>query len=308
MSYILEAIKKAESERGKPLLQTKPVQVNANDEKPARSISWLAVAVFLNAMILLAWIVTQQLNNANNDEQVEQTQNEVITNIKQDQDGLNSDASDNNQMLTQEIDASSVEDVIDNEDLDVPSLEKVPSEEVISTESKGDIPSFFSTPDDTSFESIPEISEPEITRHSEESETDQKNKQQIINIEPQNLPKAEVDPLPKVYQDTKPALLAITPSEEVEVIDVPVKIETPIIENPDAPEFGQLPYSLQKQIPKLQISVHIYNVQKDLRKVRVNGGLLLEGQQVEDDLIVLEITPRGVVFDYDGTIFKMNLR
>ena len=52
MSYILEAIKKAERERGKPLLQAKPVQVSANDEKPARSISWLAVAVFLNAMIL----------------------------------------------------------------------------------------------------------------------------------------------------------------------------------------------------------------------------------------------------------------
>jgi len=308
MSYILEAIKKAERERGKPLLQTKPVQVSADDAKPTRSISWLAVAVFLNAMILLAWIVTQQLNKANNDEQVEQTQNEVIANIKQDQDGLKSDASDNNQMLTQEIDALSVDDVIDNEDIDVPSLEKVPSEEVISTESKDDIPSFFSTPDDTSFESIPESSEQEITRHSEESETDQNNKQQIINIEPQNLPRAEVDPLPKVYQAAEPALPTITPSEEVEVIDVPVKIETPIIENPDAPEFGQLPYSLQKQIPKLQISVHIYNVQKDARKVRVNGGLLLEGQQVDDDLIVLEITPRGVVFDYDGTIFKMNLR
>ncbi len=288
MSYILEAIKKAESERGKPLLRTKPMQAEDNNEKPARSISWLAIAVFINAIILLAWIVMQQLNKIDDVEPEQVIASDVVP--------------DKTQNSVQEYQAEAVDEVLVSKSIDTQAQDEALPNIVSATESESSTPSFFSVSDNSESESE------SAPIDSEQTFTSQTDNQFDEVSEPQDLAKAEVDPLPVIYKEAEPELPEIIPVQERAVEEAPVQIEASVIENPDVPELGELPYSLQQEIPKLQISVHIYNVQKDARKVRVNGGLLLEGESIDDDLIVREITPRGVVFDYDGTLFKVSLR
>ena len=77
---------------------------------------------------------------------------------------------------------------------------------------------------------------------------------------------------------------------------------------PAVPDFAELPYSTQQKIPETRISVHIYNAEPDKRKVRINGQIYRQGEQVDDDLVIEEITPSSVVFDFSGTLFQRTLR
>lgn len=72
------------------------------------------------------------------------------------------------------------------------------------------------------------------------------------------------------------------------------------------PDVAELPVSLRKSMPPLELTGHLYSLgHPNARKVILNGAALKEGQYLDDDLMVSEITPDGVILDFHGRLFRI---
>jgi len=60
----------------------------------------------------------------------------------------------------------------------------------------------------------------------------------------------------------------------------------------------QLPPDVQRALPELEITVHIYSATPSSRLVRINRRTLQEGEEVEDNLTLEEITPDGLILSF----------
>ncbi len=69
----------------------------------------------------------------------------------------------------------------------------------------------------------------------------------------------------------------------------------------------ELPYSIQKDLPELIITVHLYSDDPSSRMINTYGKTVKEGQAVTDDLKLEEITPDSVIFNYKGYKFRKKL-
>ena len=74
------------------------------------------------------------------------------------------------------------------------------------------------------------------------------------------------------------------------------------------PSFGELPYDIQEQIPNFNVSVHMFHADPMQRRIRINGQMYTEGKSLQQDLALVEITRYGAVFDYQGHLFRFNVR
>ena len=74
------------------------------------------------------------------------------------------------------------------------------------------------------------------------------------------------------------------------------------------PSFGELPYDIQERIPEFNVSVHMFHADPSQRRIRINGNMYTEGKSLEQDLALVEITRYGAVFDYQGHLFRYNVR
>jgi len=73
--------------------------------------------------------------------------------------------------------------------------------------------------------------------------------------------------------------------------------------------FGQLPVSIQKQIPSLHMSLHAYN--RDVATasmVQLNDQIMHEAEMVTPNIRLEQITADGVVLRYDGYRFLLPRR
>ena len=99
-----------------------------------------------------------------------------------------------------------------------------------------------------------------------------------------------------------------TKEEPVETKAEEKEISQPVKTAEDSPreniiEYHDLPESLNRQIPTINISAHVYSSNPLQRSIVINNNLLEEGDYVLDDLILQEITVDGAIFDFDGTRF-----
>lgn len=69
----------------------------------------------------------------------------------------------------------------------------------------------------------------------------------------------------------------------------------------------ELPQSVQKNLPELIITVHLYSDDPSARMINTYGKTVREGQTVTDDLKLEEIAPDSVIFSYKGYKFRKNL-
>ncbi len=44
------------------------------------------------------------------------------------------------------------------------------------------------------------------------------------------------------------------------------------------------------------------------RRVRINGQMRTEGENLNDGLVLVEITRYGAIFDFEGNPFRINVR
>jgi len=71
---------------------------------------------------------------------------------------------------------------------------------------------------------------------------------------------------------------------------------------PSAPTYVDLPFSVRKDIPAPKLSMHVYSADPASRFVLINNVRLGEGEK-QDDLLVREIRPDGVILEVKGQAF-----
>lgn len=73
------------------------------------------------------------------------------------------------------------------------------------------------------------------------------------------------------------------------------------------PLLQDLPSSLRKSLPPLQLAGHAYAQSSDKRMIIINNRICREGDMVEDGLYLDRIIWEGVVLRYQNTRFRMKL-
>lgn len=71
--------------------------------------------------------------------------------------------------------------------------------------------------------------------------------------------------------------------------------------------WRQLPLNVQRSLPSLDFTVHIYSENPAARMVKINGAAMREGQSVSRFLRLEQITPNGVILVYKTYRFSMNV-
>ncbi|MBD3645958.1 MAG: general secretion pathway protein GspB [Pseudomonadales bacterium] len=75
----------------------------------------------------------------------------------------------------------------------------------------------------------------------------------------------------------------------------------------DPVSIAELPADVQRRLPDLSFSSHIYSEDPSLRVVNINGRNVREGEIFANDLELVEITEEGVVLRYLHYTFEMSV-
>lgn len=106
--------------------------------------------------------------------------------------------------------------------------------------------------------------------------------------------------------------------EATQLKTAPVQPPTPIKTSPESSpreikpsnkvvSIKELPASIKGSLPELKMTVHSYNEQSQSRFVVMNNNTAREGQSVSADLKVEQITPNGVILNYQGHRFILGI-
>lgn len=71
---------------------------------------------------------------------------------------------------------------------------------------------------------------------------------------------------------------------------------------------GELPLSVQKEIPQLVFAGHTYADDPKQRMIIINNSILREGDSIDANTKLLNIVWEGVVLEYKGILFKQKIR
>jgi general secretion pathway protein B len=76
----------------------------------------------------------------------------------------------------------------------------------------------------------------------------------------------------------------------------------------EAVAMHELPPSIQREIPAIVISFHIYSSLPGERRVMINGEMARQGDFLTPGLSIEQITPDGVILGYKGYRIRRGLR
>lgn len=137
----------------------------------------------------------------------------------------------------------------------------------------------------------------------------QKQEAKTGKIIQQNQPeRAETNLKKKVQSEPKkPAESGVSQevsasSEPEPVNDIPAPVANKIY------SMGELPSSIQQNLPTFKVSVFIYSDNPASRMVKINDQMLQEGQYLAEGLKLEEITPDEVIFSYQNYRFRVGLK
>jgi general secretion pathway protein B len=77
------------------------------------------------------------------------------------------------------------------------------------------------------------------------------------------------------------------------------------VKKDDYPKYGDLPTQLQLQVPEFSVVAHVYSSVATNRWLNVDGVELQEGDKIQDKLTLVEIRPRDIILEIEGTQFKV---
>ncbi|MBI5611869.1 MAG: general secretion pathway protein GspB [Gammaproteobacteria bacterium] len=118
------------------------------------------------------------------------------------------------------------------------------------------------------------------------------------------LPLASVAELPPVREAQTPAATtqrAVSPPP----IAAPTQAGSPAVAAAEAPFLRQLAPELQRQLPELAVTIHVYSPEESQRILFINNREYRRGDQVQEGLRVEEIVPDGAVLSFRGERFKL---
>ena len=83
--------------------------------------------------------------------------------------------------------------------------------------------------------------------------------------------------------------------------------QPPSLEIQAVPHLSELPDLVQQAIPDMSFAGHVYSGSADQRSVIINGRSMAEGDTVIRDLSIEQITSDGIIFNYKGQLFRMEI-
>ena len=69
--------------------------------------------------------------------------------------------------------------------------------------------------------------------------------------------------------------------------------------------LAELPFDIKSEIPEVKIGIHFFSDDPASRRAAINGRLLHEGQQVDKDLTLKQITRDGAIISFRGRRFSL---
>ncbi|WP_282109507.1 general secretion pathway protein GspB [Shewanella algicola] len=79
----------------------------------------------------------------------------------------------------------------------------------------------------------------------------------------------------------------------------------PTPSNRQIPKYGDLPASVQLQVPEFTINAHVYSTEPTNRWLNVDGAELQQGDMIKNKLTIIEIRPRDIILDINGEQFRV---
>jgi len=125
------------------------------------------------------------------------------------------------------------------------------------------------------------------------------------------IPRRHTPPTP-----TKPAIVPvfkpITPASPVsrantQLPDLPSESAQASPAETSIKSRSELPIAIQQSLPSIRIEGHIYDESPAKRMVIINGKIHREKQRISANLKLEEITPNGVILDYQGHVFHLGV-
>jgi len=134
-------------------------------------------------------------------------------------------------------------------------------------------------------------------------------KEELTALKPQG---QQIQSLPEV-----PAVIQQDESVQIEVPQI-VKTAEPLVEFVEAekmpvleinslPHLYDMPPLVRQAIPDMSFAGHVYSSEARQRSVIVNGHSMSEGEIIIEGLKVEQIIHNGVVFNYQGQLFRMDI-
>jgi general secretion pathway protein B len=125
-----------------------------------------------------------------------------------------------------------------------------------------------------------------------------------LNVAPVIEEDALESPSPELMTANPPVAPVPEPELIVSATDPPAEEAAPV--TPSDPYAGiphqhQLPADVQRALPELDVTVHIYSATPSSRLVRMNGRNLEEGDLVDGQVRLEEITQDGLILSFGDT-------
>lgn len=86
-------------------------------------------------------------------------------------------------------------------------------------------------------------------------------------------------------------------------------LEKPLQTFPESklPLMEELPLALRAQLPEMKFSGHVFSPTPELRMIMINTSVVREGDLIDADLRLMEITRDGLIMSHKGTDFMVVL-
>jgi general secretion pathway protein B len=119
-------------------------------------------------------------------------------------------------------------------------------------------------------------------------------------------PIASVEPAP-VSSNAMPTPVNTKPAEAQVIVAVPAEMVPETASEagspPALPSIYELEYQLRHDLPKMAVSMYVYNAQQQYRFVIIGGKRYAEGEQIESKVTVAKIRADGIECEFQGTRF-----
>lgn len=83
--------------------------------------------------------------------------------------------------------------------------------------------------------------------------------------------------------------------------------EQPLVSAAEIPYLEDMSQEFQQRVPELKFSGHVYSPEPGLRMIMINDAVLRQGDPIEADLVLDEITADGVILRLDQTRAQIKL-
>lgn len=273
MSYILDALKKADKERKRGTVPNLTTDQDPTPQKPKKRSLWLyilIVVLLINAGIFFFWL---------NPREQEETAIVAKTPIATTHDPATSPKKEPSDIKPHDASTS-----IHPEKINPPGIRD--NEDGASHELQPTMPS-----------------QKQYETHQQRQlvQTDITHENEIQDESPQGKPSEE--PAPSSSTTISPPSAEPITSDDQESSTHPPSQSRFILY-----DLKSLPSSIKEGLPDINISVFVYSDDPSSRVVKINGQTVREGQELTDGLKVEKIVPEGVIFNYKDYRFRVRIR